>query len=115
MASSSIQLDTYIYFTHIHGYSNIQSCFNVSSASEKKNFLGYYAVPLQHHLPQVFAHHLMLLVVATHRLLKGSISSSDREDAASVLKLFCAQASALYGMPHLGSLCVFNIMLYNRI
>lgn len=68
-------------------------------ASEKKNFLLYYAVPLLlKYLPDVYALHLMLLVGGIYRLLKESISLHDRESSSSFLKLFCAQASTLYGM-----------------
>lgn len=68
-------------------------------ASEKKNFLLYYAVPLlRNYLPELYALHLMLLVGGLYRLLKESISPDDRESSATFLKLFCAQASALYGM-----------------
>ena len=71
----------------------------LTSASEKKSFLLYYAVPLLlEHLPQVYVNHLMFLVGGTYRLLKRSISGEDMNDAACYLKLFCAQASALYGM-----------------
>ena len=75
--------------------------FDIFSASEKKNFLLYYAVPLLlEHLPQVHVNHLMFLVGGTYRLLKKSISGEDMDDAACYLKLFCAQASALYGMQY---------------
>ena len=50
------------------------------------------------YLPGVYAVHLMLLVGGVYRLLKESISLHDRESSAAFLKLFCAQASALYGM-----------------
>lgn len=71
------------------------------TASEKKNFLLYYAVPLlMKYLPDVYTRHLMLLVGGLYRLLKESISPEDRKSSASFLRLFCAQASSLYGMPH---------------
>lgn len=67
-------------------------------ASEKKNFLLYYAVPLLlNWLPEVYIQHVMLLVGGVFRLLKESITLEDRSSAASYLKLFCAQASVLYG------------------
>ena len=68
-------------------------------ASEKKNFLCYYAIPLLLNcLPEVYTTHLMLLVGATYQLLKESISAAERDDAACFLKLFAAQASPLYGI-----------------
>lgn len=67
-------------------------------ASEKKNFLLYYAVPLLlKHLPDIYVLHLMLLVGGIYRLLKETISLQERESSASCLKLFCAQAATLYG------------------
>ncbi len=78
---------------------NISCTFVIILASEKKNFLLYYAVPLLlDHLPKVYVNHLMFLVGGTYRLLKKSISPEDGDDAACYFKLFCAQASALYGM-----------------
>ena len=71
----------------------------LSLASEKKNFLLYYAVPLLlKHLPDIYVLHLMLLVGGIYRLLKETISVQERESSASCLKLFCAQAATLYGM-----------------
>ena len=48
-------------------------------------------------LPEVYIQHVMLLVGGVFRLLKESITLEDRSSAASYLKLFCAQASVLYG------------------
>ena len=51
-------------------------------------------------LPEVYIQHVMLLVGGVFRLLKESITLDDRNSAASYLKLFCAQASLLYGKSH---------------
>ena len=47
--------------------------------------------------PEVYIQHVMLLVGGVFRLLKESFTLEDRNSAASYLKLFCAQASVLYG------------------
>ena len=75
------------------------SITSLSLASEKKNFLLYYAVPLLlKYLPDMYVLHLMLLVGGIYRLLKETISLQERESSASCLKLFCAQSATLYGM-----------------
>lgn len=49
------------------------------------------------YLPDMYVLHLMLLVGGIYRLLKETLSLQERESSASCLKLFCAQASTLYG------------------
>ncbi|KAK3744830.1 hypothetical protein QZH41_008812 [Actinostola sp. cb2023] len=67
-------------------------------ASEKRAFLLYYSVPLlMGRLPEEYLNHYNLLVGAIFRLLKSSITPVNLQQASLYLKLYCAQASGLYG------------------
>lgn len=68
------------------------------SASEKRAFLLYYAVPLlSSYLPSDHLFFLMMLTGGLFRLLKQSISRGELKEACIYLKLFAAQAPVLYG------------------
>lgn len=63
--------------------------FDIIHASEKKNFLLYYAVPLlMKYLPDMYVLHLMLLVGGIYGLLKETISLQERESSAYALSYF---------------------------
>jgi len=71
------------------------------TASEKRAFLLYYSVPLlMGRLPEEYLNHYNLLVGAIFRLLKSSITPVNLQQASLYLKLYCAQASGLYGKLH---------------
>ena len=70
----------------------------VFTASEKRAFLLYYAVPLlSSFLPSEHLFFLMLLTGGIFRLLKQSISPEELDEACVYLKLFTAQAPVFYG------------------
>jgi len=68
------------------------------SASEKRSFLLYYAIPLlRGYLQSDHLFFLMLLSGGVFRLLKKSISQDELQEAHAYLKLFVAQAPVFYG------------------
>ena len=77
---------------------NYKIVFILFSASEKRAFLLYYAIPLlSRYLPSDHLFFLMLLTGGIFRLLKQSISQEELHEAHTYLKLFTAQAPVFYG------------------
>ena len=78
---------------NIHWYG-----YDYMSASGKRAFLLYYAVPLlSSYLPPDHLFFLMMLAGGLFRLLKQSISRTELQEACIYLKLFTAQAPIFYG------------------
>lgn len=67
-------------------------------ASELKAFLLFYGVACMWQiLPDEYFQHFLLLVEGTYILLQDSISYTDLEKAANLMKHFCINVAALYG------------------
>lgn len=67
-------------------------------ASELRNWLLFYSLPLLFHiLPPLYWHHYSLLVCAMHILLKDNITHPLVDAAEAMLKDFCLLLPELYG------------------
>ena len=77
---------------------SISKHLNYWKASEFKNWLLFYSVPiLKGYLPSLYYHHYVLLVTALHILLQESISVQQAEAAEMMLKDFVSLLPELYG------------------
>ena len=67
-------------------------------ASELRNWLLFYSLPLLHgFLPPLYLHHFALLVCAMHILLQGKIALSHIDAAELMLNEFYVMMPELYG------------------
>lgn len=81
-------------------------------ASEFRNFLLYYSLPiLADALPPLYFHHFGLLVCAMHILLLSQISDSLIRAAQSMLDDFYSLCPELYG----DRMCVLNVHLLSHM
>lgn len=72
--------------------------FKMWKASEFRNFLLYYSLPIfKEFLPEEYFKHWLYLVVSSYTLLKDSISETDLELCDILLKLFVRDVGRLYG------------------
>ena len=77
---------------------SISKHLNYWKASEYKNWLLFYSVPiLKGHLPSLYYHHYVLLVSALHILLQESISLEQLNAAEMMIKDFISLMPELYG------------------
>lgn len=77
---------------------SLQSHLRYFKASELRNWLLYYSLPiLLDHLPPLYFHHYTLLVCAMHVLLQDSLSSTQIDAAESMLSDFVTVLPELYG------------------
>ena len=85
---------------------------NYWKASEFRNFLLYYSLPLLiDALPPLYFHHFGLLVCAMHILLQSEISDSLIHAAQSMLDDFYSLCPELYG----DQMCVLNVHLLSHM
>ena len=81
-------------------------------ASELRNFLLYYSLPIfLGQLESVYWHHYALLVCAIHILLSDNLSESLIDAAELMLKDFCNLFSNLYGENN----CTHNVHLLSHL
>ena len=77
---------------------SIAKHLNYWKASELRNWLLYYSLPLLlHHLPPIFWHHYALLVCAMHILLQSELSEAELDAAEHMLHDFYRLLPELYG------------------
>jgi len=68
-------------------------------ASEFRNFLLYYSLPIfKEFLPHRYLQHWLLLVVSSYTLLKDSISENELQSCDIMLKVFVRDVGHLYGL-----------------
>ena len=80
---------------------SIQKHLNYWKASELRQWLLYYSLPLLlPYLPPLYWHHYALLVSAMHILLSESISAGTVDSAEQMLQDFCILIPELYKMLH---------------
>ena len=95
-----------------HAPQSIRCHRNFWKASEFRNFLLYYSLPLLvHALPPLYFHHFGLLVCALHILLRTQFSETQIQAAQSMLDDFCFLLPELYG----DQICVLNMHLLTHM
>ena len=66
-------------------------------ASELRNWLLYYSLPLLPYLPSLYLHHYALSVCAVHILLQSEVTTALIDAADEMLSDFCDLLPELYG------------------
>ena len=85
---------------------------NYWKASELKNWLLYYSLPLlQGYLPPLYLHHFALFVCAVHILLQEKITSDQINAAELMLNEFYDMVPDLYG----DKTCTYNMHQLNHV
>lgn len=91
---------------------SIKKHFKYWKASELRNWLLFYSLPLLLGiLPSLYWHHFALLVCAMHMMLGESISASQIHSAEQMLIDFCDLMPELYGMAS----CTANAHLLSHL
>lgn len=71
---------------------------NYYKATEFYNWLLFYSLPtMKNYLEDEYFQHWILLVIATHTLLKDKITFNEIEESEILLELFVSQIEKLYG------------------
>ena len=91
---------------------SIAKHLNYWKASELRNWLLYYSLPLLlHHLPPVFWHHYALLVCAIHILLQSQLAEAELDAVEHMLYDFYRLLPELYG----DKCCTANVHLLSHL